>query len=260
MNETATVTTMPKEEKVTWNIYQRLNYVREQVEYIKKNASVSGAGSYKAVRHDDVTARVREHLVTAGVICIQSLRNHKMVDTGTTTKNGIPISRLEAEYDITFINMDAPAETVSQIVAAHALDSGDKAPGKAMSYAKKYAYLKTFDLETGEEDEEVVEQRANNKAEQEREALKRERLNIAIGEHMDSIQAIKSAIKDAEMIIGEKGNVEGFNHPELLSPGAEAWRELGPDAQRDLWVAPSKGGPFTTDERKAMHTTSFREA
>jgi hypothetical protein len=36
---------------------------------------------------------------------------------------------------------------------SHALDNGDKAPGKAISYATKYALLKTFLLETGEDEE-----------------------------------------------------------------------------------------------------------
>jgi ERF superfamily len=38
-------------------------------------------------------------------------------------------------------------------VNSHAADNQDKAPGKAMSYAVKYAMLKTFGLETGENDE-----------------------------------------------------------------------------------------------------------
>lgn len=33
------------------------------------------------------------------------------------------------------------------------MDNADKAPGKALSYAKKYAMLKLFEIETGENDE-----------------------------------------------------------------------------------------------------------
>ena len=41
-------------------------------------------------------------------------------------------------------------------VEAHASDNGDKAPGKALSYATKSAILKTLSLETGENDESRV--------------------------------------------------------------------------------------------------------
>ena len=33
------------------------------------------------------------------------------------------------------------------------MDNADKAPGKALSYAKKYAVLKLFEIETGEDEE-----------------------------------------------------------------------------------------------------------
>ena len=33
------------------------------------------------------------------------------------------------------------------------MDNADKAPGKAISYAKKYAVLKLFEIETGDDEE-----------------------------------------------------------------------------------------------------------
>jgi len=41
---------------------------------------------------------------------------------------------------------------------------------------------------------------------------------------------------------------------------AEAWYELTEEEQLALWVAPSKGGPFTTTERETMKTPEFRKA
>ena len=49
--------------------------------------------------------------------------------------------------------MDDPSDKFSIEIEAHALDHGDKAPGKALSYAKKYAVLKLLEIETGEEEE-----------------------------------------------------------------------------------------------------------
>lgn len=43
------------------------------------------------------------------------------------------------------------------------------------------------------------------------------------------------------------------------SLGCEAWQELSDEEKTALWKAPSKGGCFTTNERKVMQTTEFRE-
>ncbi len=56
------------------------------------------------------------------------------------------------------MNAEDPADKFSMEIEAHALDHGDKAPGKALSYAKKYAVLKLLEIETGEEDEGRQEQ------------------------------------------------------------------------------------------------------
>jgi len=59
----------------------------------------------------------------------------------------------EATFQIEFVNMDEPTDRIVTQQTAHALDNGDKAPGKAMSYATKYAILKLFNIETGEDEE-----------------------------------------------------------------------------------------------------------
>lgn len=135
------------------NIYQRLNEIRKAVGYVKKDKKVDGQG-YMAVTHDAVTALLREHMVTHGVMVAPALVASTTVqDTQMATAKGIPIIRYEATYDVSFINCDAPDDRVTLRIEAHALDQGDKAPGKAVSYATKYAMLKLFSIETGEDDE-----------------------------------------------------------------------------------------------------------
>ena len=51
------------------------------------------------------------------------------------------------------MNAETPAERITIVIEAHAMDNADKAPGKAISYAKKYAVLKLFEIETGEDEE-----------------------------------------------------------------------------------------------------------
>lgn len=145
------------------NIYQRLNEVRKAVSYIQKDKQVSGGGSYMAITHDAVTAYVRDHLVTHGIMVAPTMIESKCADTGTTTSSGVPIIRYEATFDIAFINCDAPDDRHTMRLESHALDYGDKAPGKAISYATKYAMLKLFSIETGDAEEERIPAKGGNK-------------------------------------------------------------------------------------------------
>lgn len=138
------------------NIYQRVNEVRKAVDYLIKDKKVE---SYMAVTHDAVTAAVRTHFIKHGVLIFPSAVVQSIVkDTGTLTSRGTPFIRLEIRYRFDVVNADDPADRFSIEIEAHALDHGDKAPGKALSYAKKYAVLKLLEIETGEEEEGRQEQ------------------------------------------------------------------------------------------------------
>jgi hypothetical protein len=144
------------------NVYQRINEVRKLCPFIKKDKRVDGQG-YMAVTHDNVTSELRDHLIEQGIVIVPRLKESKVVDTGTTTAKGIPIIRYEAKFDVDFVNMDDPQDKVTVPNEAHANDQGDKAPGKATSYATKYAMLKLFSIETGEEEESRVEAKSGTK-------------------------------------------------------------------------------------------------
>jgi hypothetical protein len=136
------------------NVFQRLNLIKEEISYVQKDKAVStGGGSYRAVTHDQVTAHTRALFVKHGVAVVPDEAVSATVVTTMLTGKGLPIIRFEATYVVSFISIDDPASKVSMTVTAHALDQGDKAPGKALSYATKYAVLKVLQLETGEEEE-----------------------------------------------------------------------------------------------------------
>lgn len=132
------------------NLFQRINEVRKKIDYVKKEKAVE---TYKAVTHDQITALVRDHLVSFGIVIIPNLISSTSILTGTATGKGTPHIRVEAVYEFTFVNIDDSNDTFKTSVAAHAIDHGDKAPGKALSYAKKAVVLKVFEIETGEDDE-----------------------------------------------------------------------------------------------------------
>lgn len=141
------------------NLLQRINAVREKVAYIQKDKAVStGKSSYKAVTHDAVTAMLREHMVAHGIVSWPQLVDSVSLPyEDAIDSDGKPYKknqfRYEATYDFTFANIDEPEDKLLIRIQSHAMDNADKAPGKALSYAKKYALLKLFEIETGEDDE-----------------------------------------------------------------------------------------------------------
>ena len=132
------------------NLLQRINEVRKGIDYIQKDKSIStGGGSYRAVTHDTVTAMVRAHMVEHGIVVWPFL-----VDSQSMPKEeGSKQFRYQATYDFTFANIEDAADQIIIRIEAHAMDNADKAPGKALSYAAKYALLKLFNIETGEDEE-----------------------------------------------------------------------------------------------------------
>jgi hypothetical protein len=133
------------------NILQRINAVQKEVAYIQKDRSVStGGGSYKAVSHDAVTALLRPHLIKHGIVYTTTLADECHFDQ---KEEGSKQRLFRATFTICFTNIDNPQDRFFVTLPAHALDNGDKAPGKAISYATKYALLKVFALETGEDEE-----------------------------------------------------------------------------------------------------------
>jgi len=67
--------------------------------------------------------------------------------------------------------------------------------------------------------------------------------NTALRDNLPSILAIKNALSE-----------------DAYSTAKECWQELSEDEQRALWVAPTKGGVFTTQEREKMKSGEWANA
>lgn len=139
-------------------LMQRIMWVRDRVTRLGKDSSVgAGGGSYKAISHDKVTAYIRPKMVQAGIFSFMTCIEGLDADTGSVTGKGRKIVQHQGQFEITFCNANDKSDALTIRQYAYADDYGDKAPGKAASYAMKYALLKMFMIETGEEDEERVE-------------------------------------------------------------------------------------------------------
>ena len=138
------------------NLMQRISAIQKEVSTVEKAANVDG--KYKAVTHDDVTRMIRPLMVKHGVVSFMSLHESVSVDTGVLWKQRKAM-QLQSKFLVTYINVDRPDDRYLVAVEAHADGADDKNPGKVMSYAQKYADLKTFRISTGEDDEQKLDEK-----------------------------------------------------------------------------------------------------
>jgi hypothetical protein len=127
------------------NIYQRISAIMAEGIYIKKGNAGQGTG----VLYDEVISILNKLMVKYGVV--SATEKHGESRSRAAGKNGNYV--YECDFVVSLINIDNPQDKVSVRVEAHAMDSGDKAPGKAITYATKTALLKLFSIETGINDE-----------------------------------------------------------------------------------------------------------
>lgn len=122
----------------TKNVHQRLAAAMGEVDYIQKERKQGM--NYTIVSHDAVTAKVRPVLLKHGIVYYPVRCDH--------THNG---NRAECAMTVRFVNVDQPTDFFDVPTFGYGIDPQDKGPGKAMSYAVKYALLKALGLETGDD-------------------------------------------------------------------------------------------------------------
>ncbi len=143
------------------NIYQRLLKITEELKTVEKNLNVpvSAKSSYKAVSERDVLDAVKPLEAKYGVYSYaydrkiiengELVSNKKDFQTGEIKEQKQLYMRLEVTYR--FVNVDNPQEYIEIKTYGDGIDTGDKATGKAMTYADKYALLKAYKISTGED-------------------------------------------------------------------------------------------------------------
>jgi hypothetical protein len=140
------------------NIFEKMSEATTRINTVAKNLSVqAGKTSYKAVGEADVLAAVKpieaelgiysypysRRVIESGEIVNQSTYN------GQTTERKQLFLRLETVYR--FVNTEKPSEYIDIATYGDGVDTQDKAPGKAMTYSDKYALLKAYKIQTGDD-------------------------------------------------------------------------------------------------------------
>jgi hypothetical protein len=127
------------------NVYQRINSVMHDCDYLQKKQAQQGKG----IKYDDVMAMIRPLLILHGLVMV--VRQPSMDQLGAV--EGTKQKVYQGYYELDIVNIDNPDDRVTHTTFAHGMDGGDKAPGKAQTYAIKILLVKGFGLETGEDEE-----------------------------------------------------------------------------------------------------------
>lgn len=110
--------------------------------------------------------------------------------------------------------------------------------GSARTYARRYAFEDAFGIMTTDEDDDGASLGSGQSAKEL--YIKFCSVTKSILNHSETIHAVKNAILEND-----------------LHTAVEALYELTSDELQSIWIAPTKGGPFTTDELKTIKSNEW---
>jgi hypothetical protein len=130
-------------------IFKKMALISAEMTTVAKNLKVGyGNMTYKAVAENDIIEAVKPLETKHGVYSYPIGR--KVIDQQIIEgeKNDKMFLRIETTYRFVDVDDESFIEVIS---IADGVDTQDKAPGKAMTYADKYALMKAYKIPTGED-------------------------------------------------------------------------------------------------------------
>lgn len=136
------------------SVWEKVYAVSAKVGRVQMTLDVdTGKGSYKAISINDVVDSLQPHLEHFRLVVVPCEKEIiEQAQITTTTKYGEKTNfyvRVKASYMI--VNVDNPKEWIKTEGFGDGIDSGDKATGKAITYARKYALIDAFNLSKGDD-------------------------------------------------------------------------------------------------------------
>ena len=143
----------------------------------------------------------------------------------------------------TVTHMDGHSESTALFAVADTTGSKNsiQAIGSTVSYLERYTLYACLGLASAESDDDGIAADPENTVAKQLERLMAH--NEVLRDNLLSVMTIKDGIHNKE-----------------YSTAYEAWGELTEEEQRALWVAVTKGGVFTTEERKIMKSKEFNQS
>lgn len=138
---------MTQENTKILNIFQKMLKITAELPSVVKGMEVRGVDGkvkYFAVGEKDILDTVKPLEEKYGIYSFPFQREFEKMEY----KDRIAV-RCKVVYR--FINVDNPTEMIDIVSYGDGIDTQDKAPGKAMTYADKYALMKAYKISTGED-------------------------------------------------------------------------------------------------------------
>lgn len=137
-------------------LFEKINAIMADVQYLAKDDHVAfGNTKYKALSEEKVTSIMRAEMVKHKLI-VYPVRQQ-------CTRAGT-ITHVDVAYRM--VNVENPEEYIEIASCGDGADTQDKGSGKAMTYAFKYMWLRTFALPTGEDPDKISSAELDEKAAQ----------------------------------------------------------------------------------------------
>lgn len=171
------------------NIFCRMSKITAEISRVSKNLEVGfGKSKYKAVGEADVLASVKPLEAQYGVYSYPVSR--EIIDSGVLTTKGYDgneknqmYMRIKTVYR--FLCIDNPDSYIDIESFADGVDSQDKACGKAMTYADKYALMKAYKIITGDDPDQNMSEELKAKKRMESAYPSRAEMEKFISENYD---------------------------------------------------------------------------
>ena len=152
------------------------------LDYVQKEDKLVNE-QYSFVSHDAVSAAIHPLLVKHGIVIVPRVARW--------TQDG---NRTAVDMEVDFVNIDTPEDMITVPSFGFGIDQQDKAPGKAVSYAVKYAALKLFVLATGDDPERDLIDHVADKTKPKKAAQKHSKIVSETIAKQDEIRALSDNI------------------------------------------------------------------
>lgn len=218
-----------KAEQAREAYYSALSSFQSQCPPIRKERVVKGKGGdvrYKYANLDDIVSQVAPILHQNGL----------SYTIKTEFKEGFVIAECVVHHTLghsTSSSFPVPVEKEAFMNEAQKL-------GSAQQYAKRYAFCNAFGIVTSDQDDDA--QASGSSLDANQMYAKFAQYTQAFYDLHDSIKAIKEGIAARN-----------------YEKAAEAWMELTNEQKQSIWLAPTKGGVFTTEERSVIKSDEFAQ-
>lgn len=130
------------------SLVEKLAAIMGEVEYVPKRGW-NDFHKYKYVMEGDLTIVIRPLLSAAGIMIIPNVIEEDLVKEAVMERGGAShLCRIKVEYTVT----DGKSE-IKFVIPGYGVDRSDKSVYKAMTGSMKYALMKLFEVETGDDPE-----------------------------------------------------------------------------------------------------------